>query len=208
MLLRENTLKQFTELLASNAPAPGGGSVAALNGALAAALLKMTGSLTAGKEKYKEFHGEVKEIINSARELHNKLLGGVDQDNDAYNKVSAVFSMPRETAEQKAARSDAMQTALKGAAAIPLQTMKAAYDCIKLAEAAHGKINPSCISDMGNAVLCALAAVRGAWLNVKINLSGLKDEVYKEKTAFEARAILVPAEKLAEELYNKIEQEM
>ena len=208
MLLKESSLKQFSEVLASNAPAPGGGSVAALNGTLAAALIQMTGSLTTGSEKYKEYHAELQEIIDNARKLQNKLLNGVDEDTEAFNKVSAVFSMPKETPEQKAARSEAMQTALKGAADTPLQTMKAAYDCLKLAEAAYKKINPSCSSDMGNAVLCALAAVRGAWLNVKINLSGLKDEVYKDTINSEARAILVPAEKLAEELYGSIEREV
>ena len=208
MLLTESTLKQFSEVLASNVPAPGGGSVAALNGTLSAALLQMTGNLTVGKEKYKEFHGEVQEIIECARKLQNKLLIGIDEDTAAFNRVCGVFSMPKETSDQKAARSDAMQSALKDAAATPLETMKAAYDCLKLAEAFHGKINPSCISDMGNAVLCALAAVRGAWLNVKINLSGLKDEDYKEKTCSQALAILLPSEKIAEELYKKIEQEV
>ena len=208
MLLSDNTLKQFTGVLASDAPAPGGGSVAALNGALAAALVHMTGSLTIGKEKYKEFHDEVKKIMDSAVKLQDKLLAGVDEDTEAYNKVSAVFSMPKESPEEKAARSEAMQKALKGAADVPLKTMMAAHDCLKLAEAAHGKVNPSCISDIGNAVLCALAAIRGAWLNVKINLSGIKDEAYKKETVSKAEAILVPSEKLAEELYKRIENEV
>jgi formiminotetrahydrofolate cyclodeaminase len=206
MLLRENTLAQFTEVLASNAPAPGGGSVAALNGALAAALLHMVGALTSGKEKYKEFHAEVREIMDSSEELRNTLLLGIDEDTEAFNKVSAVFSMPKETDEEKAARSGAMQTALKGAALTPLGTMKAAFACLKLAAQAYGKVNTSCISDFGSAVLCALAAVRAAWLNVKINLSGIKDEEFKAKTGSEGRDILADSEKLAEELYNKIEQ--
>jgi len=208
MLLQEHTLEQFTEVLMSNAPAPGGGSVAALNGALAAALLHMVGSLTIEKEKYKEFHDEMRELINSAKELRNKLLAGVDEDTEAFNKVSAVFSMPKDTPEQKASRSEAMQAALKGAAAIPLETMKAACGCLELARAAYGKTNTSCLSDFGGAVLCALASVRIAWLNVKINLSGLKDEDFREKTRAEAHEILVCSEKLAEELYSKIEQEI
>ena len=208
MLLRENTVQQFAEVLASDAPAPGGGSVAALNGALAAALLHMAGALTLGKDKYKEFHAEIQEMMNGAKELQGKLVLGIDEDTEAFNKVSAVFTMPKETPEQKEARSAAMQSALKGAALTPLETMKAAHHCLKLAEAAYGKTNASCISDFGSSVLCAIAAVRMAWLNVKINLSGIKDEDFKEKTGSEARKILAESERLAEELYHKVEQGM
>ena len=208
MLLRENTLKQFTEVLASDAPAPGGGSVAALNGALAAALIHMAGGLTAGKEKYKEFHQEIREIMAAAKELQNKLLMGVDEDTEAFNKVSAVFSMPKETPEEKAARSSAMQIALKAAALTPLETMKAAHECLVLADRAYGKTNTSCLSDYGSAVLCSIAAVRTAWLNVKINLSGIKDEEFSKQTGGQARKLLAESEKLAEELYVKLEQEI
>ena len=208
MLLRENTLEQFGEILASDAPAPGGGSVAALNGAIAAALIYMVGGLTLGKEKYRDFHAEMREIMNTAGELQKKLLIGVDEDTEAFNKVSAVFSMPKETPEEKAARSGAMQAALKGAAVTPLETMKAAHACLKLADRAFGKTNTSCMSDYGSAVLCAMASARAAWLNVKINLSGIKDEEFKKQTGIEAREILTESEKLAEELYKKIEQEM
>jgi formiminotetrahydrofolate cyclodeaminase len=205
MHLRENTLKQFTEVLASDAPAPGGGSVAALNGALAAALMQMVGGLTVGKEKYKEFHTEIQTIMDNAKELQNRLLIGIDEDTEAFNKVSAVFSMPKETNEEKTARSGAMQEALKGATLTPLATMKAAHDCLKLAALSYGKVNTSCISDYGSAVFCAMASVRAAWLNVKINLSGLKDEDFREKTGAEAREILADSENLADDLYKKIE---
>ncbi|MCL2382490.1 MAG: cyclodeaminase/cyclohydrolase family protein [Treponema sp.] len=206
MVLREQTLTQFTELLASPSPAPGGGSVAALNGALAAALLHMAGALTMGKEKYKEFHAEVGEIMKAAGELQGELLAGVDKDTEAYNAVSAVFSMPKETDEEKAARSGAMQAALKEAALVPLATMKSARGCLKLIAAASGKLNTSCVSDSGSAALCAIASARAAWLNVKINLSGIKDEGFREKTGSEARAILAESETLAESLYREIEQ--
>ena len=208
MLLKDNTIEQFTEILASEAPAPGGGSVAALNGALATALVHMVGGLTLGKEKYKEFHGEMKEVMNSAAALQKKLVLGIDEDTEAFNKVSAVFSMPKDTPEQKEARSSAMQSALRGAALTPLETMKAARDCLTLAERSFGKVNTTCISDFGTSVLCSMAAVRAAWLNVKINLSGIKDEDFKEKTGSQAREILAQSEKLAEELYGKIEQAM
>jgi formiminotetrahydrofolate cyclodeaminase len=208
MQLIDHNLKQFTEVLASDVPAPGGGSVAALNGALAAALVHMTGGLTLAKEKYKEFHGVMQEIRTGAAALQVKLLAAVDEDTEAYNKVAAVFSLPKETDEQKAVRSEAMQTALKGAAATPFETMKAAHECLKLADLAFGKTNTSCMSDYGTAVLCAMACVRAAWLNVKINISGLKDKEYKEKAEKEASCILMEAENLAESLYKKIEQQI
>jgi len=206
MLLRKSTVEQFSDILASDAPAPGGGSVAALNGAIAAALIRMVGGLTLGKDKYMDFHAEMLEIMNTAGELQKKLLFGVDEDTEAFNRVSAVFSMPKETQEEKAARSGAMQTALKGATITPLETMKAAKDCLKLANRAFGKTNNSCMSDYGSAVLCALASARAAWLNVKINLSGIKDEEFKKQTDIMAREILAESEALAEDMYNQIEQ--
>ena len=206
MYLKDNTIIQFARVLASDAPAPGGGAVAALDGTLAAALLSMAGALTAGKEKYREFEADIREIMNSAAKLQETLLAGIDEDTEAFNKVSAVFSMPKVTDEEKAARSCAMQTALKAAALTPLGTMKSAHDCLKLAERAYGKTNPSCISDLGSSVLCAMASVRSAWLNVKINLSGIKNVEFREKIGGEARRFLAESEKLAEELYGKIEK--
>ena len=208
MLLRDQTVRGFSDILASEAPAPGGGSVAALNGALAGALVHMVGGLTLAKEKYAEFHPEMREIMESAKELYNKLLVAIDEDTEAFNKVSAVFTMPKDTPEQKTARTEAMQNALKAAALTPLDTMKFVLTSLKLAERAYGKTNTTCMSDFGVAVLCALAAVRGAWLNVKINISGIKDESFKEKIGGEAREILAQSEKLAEELYKKIEQDI
>lgn len=208
MLLKDMTVEQFSDILASSAPAPGGGSVAALNGVLAAALVNMTGGLTLGKEKYREFHGEMQEIMSAAGDLKKSLLAAIDEDTEAFNKVSAVFSMPKDTPEEKAARSEAMQSALKGAAKTPLETMKAAYGCLKLADRAYGKTNTSCLSDYGSSVLCAMACVRAAWLNVKINIQGIKDEAFREQTGNAAREILAESEKLAEELYRKIEQDL
>ena len=206
MLLKDHSIEKFTSVLASDAPAPGGGSVAALSGALGTALLNMAGALTAGKEKYKEFHAEVMEIMSTAEKLQRKLISGIDEDTEAFNKVSAVFSMPKETPEEKAARSAAMQEALKGAALTPLATMETALETLKLADRAWGKLNTSCLSDYGSAAICAIAAVRMAWLNVKINLSGIKDEDFKEKTGGKACEILAAAERLAEEIYRKVEE--
>ena len=206
MKLVDDTLARFADVLASDAPAPGGGSVAALNGALAAALLRMVCALTAGKEKYREFQGEALETARLAGELQARLLAGVDEDTEAFGKVSAVFSMPKGTDEEKAARGAAMQSALKGAALAPLETVKAARDCARLAASALGKTNASCASDLGSAALCALASARAAWLNVKINLSGIKDAEFGERVGREAREALAEAERLSDEVYAKTER--
>jgi len=208
MLLKDHTITGFTDVLASDVPAPGGGSVAALNGALASALTHMVCGLTVAKEKYKEYHAEMQEIMESADKLKEKLVAGIDEDTEAFNKVSAVFTMPKDAPEQKAARAEALQAALKGAALIPLETMKAALGSLKLIEQMFGKTNNTCMSDYGTAALCAIASVRAAWLNVKINISGIKDGEFAERTEKEARYILKQAEKLAEEMYNKIEREI
>jgi len=206
MLLRENTIEQFNKILASSEPAPGGGSAAALSGTLGAALLSMVCELTLAKEKYASYHCEILEILNAAKRLHEKLLLAIDEDTEAFNKVSAVFSMPKDTPEQKAERSSAMQSALKSAALLPLLTMRTAYNCLELCGKAEGKVNTSCLSDFGSSVLCSIAGVRAAWLNVKINISGIKDEKFQSETSNEAQKILNSSEKLAEELYKKIEQ--
>jgi formiminotetrahydrofolate cyclodeaminase len=208
MLLRDQTVVQFSDVLASDAPAPGGGSVAALNGALSASLVRMVCGLTIAKEKYKEYHAEMQEIAESAEKLRQNLLVAIDEDTMAFNKVSAVFTMPKDTPEQKTARSEAMQEALKGAAATPLETMRAAHECLKLIERMYGKTNTTCMSDYGTGVLCAIASVRAAWLNVKINISGIKDADFVERTGGEGQKILRQSEKIAEDIYRKIERDI
>jgi formiminotetrahydrofolate cyclodeaminase len=208
MLLRDQTLVQFSDVLASDAPAPGGGSVAALCGALSASLVRMTGGLTVAKEKYKEYHAEIQEIMTVAEKLRQNLLAAIDEDTLAFNKVSAVFTMPKEKKKKKAARGEAMQEALKGAAFTPLETMRAAHECLKLIEKMYGKTNTTCMSDYGTGVLCAIASVRAAWLNVKINISGIKDADFVERTGGEGQKILRQSEKIAEEMYHKIEQDV
>ena len=208
MLLRDETLNRFTDALASGTPAPGGGAAAALSGALAAALICMVGGLTVSKEKYQQYHGQIREMMERAAKLREKLLAGVDEDNEAYNRVAAVFKMPRTEPEQKASRAEAMQTALKGAVQPPLEAMRLALECAELAERAFGKINVSCASDLGVAAMCSLACVKSAWLNVKINLSGIKDREFTDKILPEAREILEKAEKLTEGIYQKIEADI
>jgi len=208
MLLRDHTLTQFTEVLSSGTPAPGGGAAAALSGALAASLVAMTGALTVTKEKYKEYHAEIQGIMDRADQLRENLLAGVDEDTEAYGRVAAVFKMPKADPGQKASRAEAMQEALKGAAIPPLEAMRLALACVELAYRSYGKINASCASDLGVAALCGLACVKSAWLNVKINLASVRDKEFIDKILPEACDMLDKAEKLAGEIYQKIEAEI
>ena len=204
MKLTELKVNEFVELVASNSPAPGGGSVAALSAANGVALLGMVARLTVGKKKYAAHDGLMNEILGSADNLKGKLVALIDTDTEAFNKVSAVFSMPKETDEEKAARQKAMQEALKSAAEVPYEVMENCLEALKITYNAVGKSNTNAASDLGVAALGLGAGVKGAWLNVKINLSGIKDEAYVDEMTKKGESLLVSAENLATKIYECI----
>ncbi len=172
-------LRQFCNETLSDSPAPGGGSVAALMGALGASLGGMVANLSAGKRGWDEKLPYFSEWAVKGQQLKDDLLFLVDEDTAAFNKVMAAFGLPKDSAEEKAARSKAIQKANQYAAEIPLKVMETAgrtYDL--LAEMAE-KGNPASISDVGVGLLATRACIDGAAMNVRINLSGLKDEKVK-----------------------------
>jgi len=202
MSLINMTVKAFTEKLASNAPAPGGGSAAALSGALGAALVSMVCNLTVGKQKYAEHEPLVKEILAKSDDLVVKLLDAIQKDTDAFDSVMAAFGMPKETDEQKAARSDAIQAAYKVAIASPEATAEYCVSAMKLAEALLGKSNVNAASDLAVGATQAHAGLKGALANVRINLPAVKDASYvadkkswAERVEKEAAALLQTVEK-------------
>ena len=168
----------FVNILASDVPAPGGGSAAALTGAMGAGLVNMVALLTLGRKKYEVHEALMKEIAKKTEELTAKLLVSVDRDTEAYKAVSAVFAMPKSTPEEKAARDAAMEEALKGAAIVPYEVMELCMASLRLAQKALGKSNTNAVSDLGVAALNLSAALKGAWLNVAANLEGIKDEIF------------------------------
>jgi len=177
-LVRLN-LREFCNETLSDSPAPGGGSVAALMGALGASLGGMVANLSAGKRGWDEKLNYFSEWAVKGQRLKDELLFLVDEDTAAFNKVMAAFGLPKDSAEEKAARSKAIQSANKYAAEIPLKVMETAsrsYDL--LAEMAE-KGNPASISDVGVGLLATRACIEGAAMNVRINLSSLKDEKVK-----------------------------
>ena len=205
MKLTERQVSSFIDSVASSAPAPGGGSVSALMSACGISLLSMVARLTIGKKKYAEHDELMKELLQKADELKEKLTEQIDLDTEAFNKVSAVFSMPKETDEEKKARQSAMQDALKIAAAVPLEVMEYSAKALELTESALGKSNINAASDLGVAALSLLAGLKGAWLNVKINIAGIKDEAYVKDATAKGESILMQAEKAAAKIYENIQ---
>lgn len=157
------------------------GSASALAASMGAALVMMVAELTIGKKKYAEYDDEMKEILKDARKVHEALLLAIDNDTEAFNQVSAVFSMPKEIEEEKVKRREATQVALKGAAVCPYEIMGEISEGLKITARAIGKSNVNAASDLGVAALNMKSGIQGAWLNVLINLSGIKDEVFITK---------------------------
>lgn len=186
MKLQDMTVTQFTNTLASDAPAPGGGSVAALCGAQGAALVAMVCRLTVGRPKYAEFDSLCAQVLEQAESLKEKLLAAIDEDTEAYNQVTAAFKLPKESDEEKAARSKAIQAATIVATETPLNTIRLAKAAKDLAKSIEGKSNPNAASDLGVAVACLETAIKGAHLNVLINTPGIKNEEIRTKLEQEA----------------------
>ncbi len=204
MKLVDHTVTGFIDLMASSEPAPGGGSAAALQGALGTALTAMVCALTIGKKKY----ADVQELTTAAQQeaitLKNRYLDVIDRDTEAFNGVSAVFAMPKDTEEQKQARTQAMQTALKACTVTPFEMMQLAYESLKLTQSIVGRSNASAASDLGCAALSLKAAIQGAWLNVLINIGGITDEAFANQYRQEGEALMAQALPLADSIYQEV----
>lgn len=204
MKLAEMQVTEFVNLMASDAPAPGGGSAAALEGALGAALTAMVCALTVGKKKYADVQELAVESQKKADDLKARFVDVMDRDTEAFNAVSAVFAMPKDTDEQKAARKAAMQEALKGCTKTPFEMMQLACETLELTRSLVGRLNASAASDLGCSALALRAAIQGAWLNVLINISGINDEAFAAEYRANGQALLDKALPLADEIYEEI----
>ena len=204
MKLADLKVAEFIDLLASDAPAPGGGSAAALEGAIGAALTAMVCGLTKGKKKYAEFNDLAVEAEKKATELKARFVDVMDRDTEAFNVVSAAFGMPKETDEEKAARSAAIQKGLEGCTATPFEMMEIALETLELTDSILGKSNDSAASDLGVSALSLRAAVQGAWLNVLINIGSLKNKELAEDYRVKGEALLAKALPLADKIYAEV----
>ena len=183
MKLIDKTVAGFIDELASDSPAPGGGSVSALNGAIAAALTSMVGNLTIGKKKYADVEEEMRDIVSRVTEIQKELLEAVDKDSDAFNVVFAAFKWPKETEEEKEARSAEIQRGTKIAADVPMRVAEKAAELMPLIEKVIMKGNQNSITDACCAMMACRYAVIGALLNVRINLGSIKDETFVKEHA-------------------------
>ncbi|MBN2170817.1 MAG: glutamate formimidoyltransferase [Candidatus Krumholzibacteriota bacterium] len=198
---------EFTEVLSSSAPAPGGGSVSALCGALAAGLAAMVARLTRGK-KYAAVEGAMADMVKDADALREKLEQKVDEDTEAFNQVMAAFKLPKQTDEEKAARSAAVQEATKGATRVPFSVMELALEALRFCEPVAEKGNTNSASDAGVGAMLGLAAVRGAYYNVRINLAGIEDEAFRAEWRAKADAILAEAQAIHDRCLAAVEKNL
>lgn len=206
--LVDMTCAAFAEETASESPAPGGGSISAYMGALAAALGTMVANLSSHKAGWDERWEFFSDWAENGMAVMNELLALVDEDTAAFNKIMDVFGMPKGTPEEKEARAAAMQVATLYATEVPLRTMKAAYKAFDVVRAMATEGNPNSVSDAGVGALAARSAVMGACLNVKINAAGLKDREVAERLINEANEIQALAQQAEKEILEIVESKI
>ncbi|MBR5131687.1 MAG: glutamate formimidoyltransferase [Alistipes sp.] len=206
--LVDMTCTGFAEETASESPAPGGGSISAYMGALAAALGTMVANLSSHKAGWDDRWEYFSNWADNGMAVMNELLYLVDEDTAAFNKIMDVFGMPKSTDEEKAARAEAMEVATLYATQVPLRTMKAAYKAFDVVRAMAEEGNPNSVSDAGVGALAARSAVMGACLNVKINAAGLKDRAVAEALVKEAEEIQAAAQRAEAEILAVVESKI
>ena len=201
-------IKMFLDELASSSPAPGGGSVAALSGALGAALSSMVCNLTRGKQGYEAAQDEIKEILQRSEELRKQLTDLIDKDTEAFNTVMEALKMPKETEDQKEHRQRAMQSAFKYAADVPLETAQKCMQILDIARILSEKGNKNSISDAAVSALMAQTGLHAAMLNVRINLCSIKDTEYVQKITTELDELLRNAIEKSAEILSIVEKSL
>jgi formiminotetrahydrofolate cyclodeaminase len=204
--LTDKPVTNFLDELASSAPAPGGGSVAAVSGALGAALVSMVCNLTLGKKAYADVQDDISDLLAQSEALRQELTDLLEDDVAAYTGYSKAAKMPRDTDEEKAERAKVMEEALKVATDVPLRIAETAAKVMDLCMPAAEKGNKWAVSDAGVAVLMAEAALRSAALNVLINLGSfaLKDEEFKADRRAKLESLLEGKGVMRDEIYDYV----
>jgi formiminotetrahydrofolate cyclodeaminase len=204
MEIKDKSIEVFLEELASKAATPGGGSAAAVMGAQSAALTSMVCNLTVGKPKYAEVENDMKALLEKSENLRQTLVGMIKADVEVFDQLMACYSMAKETEEEKAVRSAAIQTVLKEATEVPLACAKACAEAIALSKIAADKGSTAVISDAGVAVMAGYAGLKSAALNVYINAGSLKDREFAEAKLAQLAEILNNADVATEEIYQLV----
>jgi glutamate formiminotransferase/formiminotetrahydrofolate cyclodeaminase len=206
--LLDYNLREFANELSVDSPAPGGGSTAALCGALSASLSSMVSNLTVGKKEYENVQKDVKKIAMNAQSLKDEFLRAVDLDTMAFNKLMDAYRLPKKTEQQKQESAQAVEEAVKEATLVPLGVLEKSIEALNLAREISLKGNKNSLSDAGVAGLTAQAAAEGAYYNIKINLPNLKGSEFKSKIKRQAESLKRKAVKLGDELREIIEKEL
>lgn len=206
MKLAEMRVEQFAEMLSSDKPAPGGGSAAALEAAMGAGLVAMVCRLTEEKAQFARYRAELLAVRERVETLRLALLDTMDRDTEAFLQVSRSFLMPKVTEEERAARSDAIQRGLELCTRTPLEVMHLATEVLELAATLPGRFNENAASDLGVAVLSLQAGLRGAWLNVCINVGSLRNQELAQSCREQGEALLARMMPLADQVGRQVEQ--
>ena len=207
-MFQEQQLQTFLDQLASKASTPGGGSAAAIMGAMGAALVSMVANLTVGKQKYQDVEEEMQGFLERSEDMRSRLTGMIQADIDVFDKVMTAYGMARETDTEKAARSEAIQSALKEATDVPLACAQLCADVIELCRPVAEKGNLNVISDAGVAVLAAHAALRSAALNVYINIGGIRDQEFVQDRRNKLEFVLSGAGVATETVYELVKSKL
>ncbi len=207
-MTNEQTIETFLDKLASKASTPGGGSAAAIMGAMGAALVSMVGNLTTGKEKYAAVESEMVSMLERAECLRKELTEAAQEDVRVFDAVMAAYGLPKRSDEDKAIRSATLQRELKNATDAPLECARLCGEVIALSRVAAEKGNSNVVSDAGVAALAAHAALRSAALNVYINVSSIKDTEFVNHRMASLAALLGDNSAATEEVYERVKTEL
>ena len=203
--LIEMNLKDFVHETASESPAPGGGSISSYMGSMGAALGTMVANLSSHKRGWDEYWEKYSDWAEKGKYYHDQLLKMVDEDTNAFNKIMVAFKLPKNTDEEKQKRKQAIQEATKNAIEVPFNVMKLCYESMEVMKAMAEIGNPNSVSDAGVGALAAVAGIRGAFLNVKINAGGLEDKSYVDRVTKEGEEMIENAIRLEKEILEVVE---
>jgi len=206
--IKDKSIDVFLNELASRQATPGGGSAAAVMGAQAAALISMVCNLTIGKPKYAEVEADMIRLLSQSEDLRAQLTAMIKADVEVFDQLMACYGLPKDTDQQKAARSVQIQAVLKAATLVPLDCARACAKTIELSQIAAEKGNTGVVSDAGVAVMCGYGALKSAALNVYINAGSIKDREFAEAKLVELEQILSGAEEKVEEIYQIVRNKL
>lgn len=204
-MMTEKSCNEFLDILASNAPVPGGGGASAMVGAIGTALGSMVGNLTLGKKKYEQYQEDIKVILEKADVIRKDLVALIDEDAVVFEPLSKAYGLPKNTEEEKTKRDEIMESALRLASSVPIKIMEKAVEAIALHEELAVKGTKIAISDVGVGVLFCKSALMGASLNVFINTKLMKDRLYAGDINRKTEMLIAEGTRRADRVYSEVE---